>query len=83
MFTLNSCVAFTDPQEWSRDQVHAWLQYTMKQFKISITQDIETVFDEDGRQLSRLNEIDFISRIPQVNLMPFLLVEEFCILIEK
>lgn len=71
MFTLNFHIPFTDPQDWSRDQVHAWLQYTMKQFKISITQDIETVFDEDGRQLSRLNEIDFVTRIPQVNSMPF------------
>lgn len=59
-------ISFLDPQEWSRDQVRAWLQYTMKQFKISITQDIENVFDEDGRQLSRLNEIDFVNRIPQV-----------------
>lgn len=71
MLTLNFYILFTDPQEWSRDQVHAWLQYTMKQFKISITQDIESVFDEDGRELSRLNEIDFVSRIPQVNLLPF------------
>lgn len=38
----------------------------MKQFELSLTQDIENIFDEDGRQLSRLNEIDFINRIPQV-----------------
>lgn len=59
-------IPFVDPQEWSRDQVRAWLQYMMKQFKISITQDIENIFDEDGPQLSQLNEIDFINRIPQV-----------------
>lgn len=56
-----------DPLEWSREQVRAWLQFTMKQFKITLTQDIESIFDEDGKQLSRLNEIDFINRIPQVN----------------
>lgn len=58
---------FLDPQEWSRDQVRAWLQFTMKQFKIALSQDIESIFDEDGKQLSRLNEIDFINRIPQVS----------------
>lgn len=40
----------------------------MKQFKILINQTIESIFDEDGKQLSRLNEIDFVNRIPQVNL---------------
>lgn len=59
---------YLDPLEWSREQVRAWLQFTMKQFKIQLTQDIEHVFDEDGKQLSRLNEIDFVNRIPEVNL---------------
>lgn len=58
-----------DPLEWSRDQVRAWLQFTMKQFKITLTQEIESIFDEDGKQLSRLNEMDFINRIPEVNLI--------------
>lgn len=55
-----------DPTEWSCDQVRAWLQFTIKQFKITLTQDIDGIFDEDGKQLLRLNEIDFINRIPEV-----------------
>ncbi|XP_031616716.1 DNA-binding protein D-ETS-4 isoform X2 [Contarinia nasturtii] len=55
----------SDPQEWNRDQVRAWLQFTMKQFEISSNKDMKNIFDEDGKELSRLNEIDFISRIPQ------------------
>lgn len=62
-----SCVCFiSDPQEWTRDQVRSWLQFTMKQFEITSNEDMKNIFDEDGRELSRLNEIDFISRIPQV-----------------
>ena len=47
--------------------MRAWLQYTIKQFKITLAQDIEGVFDEDGKQLLCLNEIDFVNRIPEVN----------------
>lgn len=46
--------------------MRAWLQFTIKQFKIVLTQDIERTFDEDGKQLLRLNEIDFVNRIPEV-----------------
>lgn len=46
--------------------MRAWLQFTIKQFKITLAQEIESVFDEDGKQLLRLNEIDFINRIPEV-----------------
>lgn len=66
LFKIIGVVVVSDPQEWSRDQVHAWLQYTVKQFKITLTQDIQNIFDEDGKQLSRLNEMDFVNRIPQV-----------------
>lgn len=46
--------------------MRAWLQFTIKQFKITLPQDIEGAFDEDGKQLLRLNEIDFLNRIPEV-----------------
>lgn len=58
------CIA--DPEKWNRDQVRAWLQFTVKQFKLPSMPDIERVFSEDGVQLSQLNEIDFINRLPQV-----------------
>lgn len=57
---------FADPERWNRDQVRAWLQFTVKQFKLPSMPDIERVFTEDGVQLSQLNEIDFINRLPQV-----------------
>lgn len=57
---------FIDPEEWNCDQVRAWLQFTAKQFKLPSMPDIERVFTEDGVQLSQLNEIDFINRLPQV-----------------
>lgn len=31
-----------------------------------MNQDIERIFDEDGKQLLRLNEIDFVHRTPEV-----------------
>lgn len=46
--------------------MRAWLQFEIKQFKLTLAQDIDRVFDEDGKQLLRLNEIDFINRIPEV-----------------
>lgn len=58
--------------------MRAWLQFTIKQFKITLTQDIEQIFDEDGKQLMRLNEIDFVSRTPEVNYTSaFILVISF------
>lgn len=51
--------------------MRAWLQFTIKQFKITLTQDIERIFDEDGKQLLRLNEIDFVNRIPEVIYTPY------------
>lgn len=56
----------TDPEKWSCSQVQSWLKFTLKQFKFASAQNIELIFNEDGQQLSSLNENDFINRMPQV-----------------
>lgn len=66
-----SFAKITDPQEWTRLQVHAWLQFTIKQFKLSPIQNIESIFMEDGAQLASLTELDFINRLPQVRIVFF------------
>lgn len=45
--------------------MQAWIMFTMKQFKLPSAESIDRLFAENGAQLSRLTEIDFVSRIPQ------------------
>lgn len=64
-----------DPEKWNNKQVQSWIMFTMKQFKLPSTENIERLFNENGVQLSRLTENDFINRIPQAGATLFAQLE--------
>ncbi|XP_055694643.1 DNA-binding protein D-ETS-4 [Lutzomyia longipalpis] len=55
-----------DPQQWTSEQVQAWLKLTIDQFKLAAVKDIETLFMEDGPGLFQMSEEEFVRRAPQV-----------------
>lgn len=58
----------TDPKEWTTEQVQSWLRSTIKQFKMQLIPNMETLFPENGNELSQLTEDEFVQRCPQVSL---------------
>lgn len=61
------CFPFVlDPQQWTVDQVQAWLQSTVNQFELPAIHDIARLFPEDGVAFARLSDEEFSKRIPQV-----------------
>uniref|UniRef100_A0A1L8DI42 Putative erg n=2 Tax=Nyssomyia neivai TaxID=330878 RepID=A0A1L8DI42_9DIPT len=55
-----------DPQQWTSEQVQAWLRLTIDQFKLPAVKDLETLFMEDGPGLYQMSEEEFVRRAPQV-----------------
>lgn len=54
----------TDPQKWDREQVQVWLKFMLEQYvTTSPVPNIEYIFNEDGEQLSLLNQVDFTNRL--------------------
>lgn len=68
MMTKGQCyfeiVSFSDPSEWSAQDVKAWLVFNLQQFG----QDMAAIeyFNMTGSVLAQLTEADFQQRAPQV-----------------
>ncbi|XP_053946195.1 DNA-binding protein D-ETS-4 isoform X2 [Anastrepha ludens] len=54
-----------DSCDWSVSQVHAWLRFTVEQFKLPEIADLETKFPENGAALILLSEEEFKRRVPE------------------
>ncbi len=69
---MSTFISHIDPQQWTTSQVQAWLQLTIKQFKLTSVPEMDILFPEDGAALLNLTDEEFVKRLPQVSIFIFI-----------